>query len=324
MKFMNGSALQIKATIQKMVEIRRIFKFLMGLSEDLDEVRGRILGIKPLPPIREVFSEVRSEGSRKKVMMGTVPSTLQVDRPALAARGSSYQHSSSHSGGNHSSSNESRHKSGRPWCDHCNKPDHVRDKCWRIHGKPADWKTKRATNGIESRGNLVFATNPPQAETFPFNKEQLEMLQKMFGSVQQPARIQTTSMASSLISFTPSSGNVAQTGIQSTAFTILNESSQSWIVDFNASDHMIGNPQLFDDLKPCSSHLFVRIANGSCSKVTGLRSIKVSSNITLKFVLYVSNLNCNLLFLSKLALDSNCVTNFHTNGCVFRIWTPGG
>ena len=37
---------------QKIVETKRIFKFLMGLNKELDEVRGRILGTKPLPPIR--------------------------------------------------------------------------------------------------------------------------------------------------------------------------------------------------------------------------------------------------------------------------------
>lgn len=42
----------------------------MGLNKNLDDVRGRILGIKPLSNIGAVFSEVRHEASRKKVMMG--------------------------------------------------------------------------------------------------------------------------------------------------------------------------------------------------------------------------------------------------------------
>ena len=28
----------------------------------------------------------------------------------------------------------------RVWCDHCNKPRHTRDTCWKIHGKPTNWK----------------------------------------------------------------------------------------------------------------------------------------------------------------------------------------
>ena len=56
---------------KKIVEKKRIYKFLLGLNKDLDEVRGRILGTKSLPNIREIASEVRREESRKKVMLGT-------------------------------------------------------------------------------------------------------------------------------------------------------------------------------------------------------------------------------------------------------------
>ncbi|XP_058068722.1 uncharacterized protein LOC131218054 [Magnolia sinica] len=55
---------------RKIIEKKRLYKFLLGLNKDLDEVRGRIMGLKPLPSIQEAFSEVRMEESRKKVMMG--------------------------------------------------------------------------------------------------------------------------------------------------------------------------------------------------------------------------------------------------------------
>ena len=48
----------------------RIYDFLARLNRVLDEVRGRLLGIKPLRPIEEVFAEVRREGSRKRRMLG--------------------------------------------------------------------------------------------------------------------------------------------------------------------------------------------------------------------------------------------------------------
>ncbi|KAF2307430.1 hypothetical protein GH714_028513 [Hevea brasiliensis] len=37
----------------KILEKDRVFDFLQGLNQDLDEVRGRILSTKPLPSIRE-------------------------------------------------------------------------------------------------------------------------------------------------------------------------------------------------------------------------------------------------------------------------------
>ena len=62
---------------KKIVEKERIFKFLFVLHKNLEEVRGRILGIKPFPPTGEVFFEFPKEESRKKIMMGNqVPLNL--------------------------------------------------------------------------------------------------------------------------------------------------------------------------------------------------------------------------------------------------------
>lgn len=30
----------------------------------------------------------------------------------------------------------------RPYCDYCHKKGHTQNSCWRLHGKPADWKPK--------------------------------------------------------------------------------------------------------------------------------------------------------------------------------------
>lgn len=48
---------------KKMVDVGRVFKFLAGLNVKFDEVHGRLIGRNPLPPIGEVFAEVRREES---------------------------------------------------------------------------------------------------------------------------------------------------------------------------------------------------------------------------------------------------------------------
>ncbi|KAK9116632.1 hypothetical protein Sjap_015579 [Stephania japonica] len=73
-----------------------------------------------------------------------------------------------------------RRQSKRPYCDHCNKPGHTHDTCWQIHGKPSDWKPRKASSDQESRGNLV---SPPL-----FNKEQLELLQSLISQSQQASQ----------------------------------------------------------------------------------------------------------------------------------------
>lgn len=72
-----------------LTECKRIFKFLMDLNKNLDEVRGRVLGVKPLPSLREVFSEIRREESRKKIMMRDLyssPNSTEMNSTLAAQR----------------------------------------------------------------------------------------------------------------------------------------------------------------------------------------------------------------------------------------------
>ncbi|KAK8684074.1 hypothetical protein V6N13_040111 [Hibiscus sabdariffa] len=57
------------ALYQTITTQHRIFQFLHGLNKDIDEARGRILAMTPLPSIREVFSTVKKEASRRSVML---------------------------------------------------------------------------------------------------------------------------------------------------------------------------------------------------------------------------------------------------------------
>ncbi|XP_073023240.1 uncharacterized protein [Primulina eburnea] len=159
----------------KIQEQKRTFKFLLGLNKDLDEVRGRIMGGKPLMNLREAFAEVRREESRKRVMMGTQNNSVNVEGSALASYGA---HPASQQ------DTRSQRKT-RPYCDHGAKPGHTKDTCWKIHGKPADWKPSRPFNERtdwkpsrpfnerNSRANSATST-----EVTSFSKEQIEALQK--------------------------------------------------------------------------------------------------------------------------------------------------
>ena len=84
----NGNTL-VTVRYRKRLENERIFEFLAELNQELDKVRDRILGRKPLHSICEVFSE--GEENKRKVMLkpknftrhtGTGPetSTLMIKR----------------------------------------------------------------------------------------------------------------------------------------------------------------------------------------------------------------------------------------------------
>ncbi|RVW77397.1 Retrovirus-related Pol polyprotein from transposon TNT 1-94 [Vitis vinifera] len=93
-----------------------VTQYYNTLTRELDDVRGRIMGIKPLPSLREAFSEVRREESRKKVMMGSKEQpapTLDVCPCCLSFN----------------SSGGDRQKRDRPWCDYCKKIGHYKEAC---------------------------------------------------------------------------------------------------------------------------------------------------------------------------------------------------
>jgi hypothetical protein len=119
---------------KKREEKGRVYMFLDGLNRNLDEVRGPVLGRKPLPSIREFFfSEVRREESRRRIMLHNTESgfNLELDSSALMSRGVD-------------SDNDGRKK---PWCEHCKKPWHTKETCWKLYGKPANWKPKSKRDG---------------------------------------------------------------------------------------------------------------------------------------------------------------------------------
>lgn len=65
------------------------------------------------------------------------------------------------------------------------------------------------------------------------------------------------------------------------------------------------------------------IVDGSLSKVIGTGSVKISKDLTLNSILLVPRLNCNLLSVSKLTRDLNCVTKFSPNSCEFQVLDSG-
>eukprot|EP00261_Vitis_vinifera_P031452 XP_019072695.1 PREDICTED: uncharacterized protein LOC109121825 isoform X2 [Vitis vinifera] len=145
------------------MEDNRIFKFLAGLNVEFDEVRGRIIGRQSLPSIGEVFSEDRREESRRNVMLGKKGPGVAIEGSALVTTGGGYNKVVAFQ----------RKSDERPqvWCDFCNKPRHTRENCWKIHGKPANWKGKTS----DKPGRAIIPT-ANEAETSPFTTEQMEHL----------------------------------------------------------------------------------------------------------------------------------------------------
>nr|CAN84009.1 hypothetical protein VITISV_036135 [Vitis vinifera] len=105
--------------LAKMIEQDQIFNLLAGLNPQLDREEVKYLENILFHPYMK-FIPMCSEESRRVVMTGPTPqensalNTIQDSNLGLPKGGE----------------NESR------WSDHCNKPRHTRETCWKLHGKP--------------------------------------------------------------------------------------------------------------------------------------------------------------------------------------------
>ncbi|KAL9422260.1 hypothetical protein AB3S75_034513 [Citrus x aurantiifolia] len=179
----------MQKNIRKCLRKSVFFYFLQGLNSDLDEVRGRLLGMKPFPTLRESFAEVRREESRKRVMMN--PSNQ--DTPSLEARGSALIANKQDDG--HISQSKDK-----IWCDYYKKPYHTRETCWDLHGKPPNWKPKKQRK--QTKLANIVESNSRKVAGFNFSTEQVEILWQLLnqtkvsaGSESQNSNIPTAAMA---------------------------------------------------------------------------------------------------------------------------------
>ena len=150
-----------------MLKKERTFDFLQGLNPNLDEVRGRLLGMKPFPTLRELFAEVRREENRKCVMMN--PSSQYA--PSLETRGEALAANKQDNG--HVSQSKDK-----VWCYYYNKPYHTHETCRDLHSKPTDWKPRKQRK--QSRSARIMELALGKVAGFNFSTEQVKMLWQLY------------------------------------------------------------------------------------------------------------------------------------------------
>ncbi|RVW89545.1 hypothetical protein CK203_043568 [Vitis vinifera] len=160
--------------------------------------------------------------------------------------------------------------------------------------QPADWKPKPR---FDRDGRAHVAANSENTfvpQPSPFNKEQMEMLQKLLSQV--------------------GSGNT--TGI---AFTANRGGMKPWIVDTGASDHMTGDAVILQNYKPSNGHSSVHIADGSKLKIVETGSIKLTKDLYLDSVLHVPTWIVIFCPLANWLVISNVLLNLSKLVCFSRL-----
>ena len=69
------------------------------------------------------------------------------------------------------------------WCDHCQRPHHTKETCWKLHGKPTDWVLGR----VRSHVTKAFQTSHESEQSkgpsdTVITKEQMERSYKILSA----------------------------------------------------------------------------------------------------------------------------------------------
>jgi len=136
---------------------KRLMQFLMHRNDEYEAIRGQILLLDPLPTVNKAYSMIQRMKRQRQVTNTTAVSREVVacvnkantlaeieSANALMARGSNRR--------------DMRKPKLSKFCDHCQKPGHEKDQCFKIIGYPKwydDLKGKRKPAGSKLAANIA-------------------------------------------------------------------------------------------------------------------------------------------------------------------------
>lgn len=211
---------------RKLLAKERTYDFLTGLNPILDDVRGRILSIKPVPSLDAIFSKVLREEQRRHIMLGgssmAFASSINSDASAMAARFP-----------------DSRGPRKPLWCDHCNRPHYTKETCRKLHGKPADWVPRGQRKSDGSKPPVAAKSDAASSSSLTFTQAQLNQIGQLFSS---STSLMTHGISSSTVNESATSG-------------------EFWIIDSGASEQKSSTRTIFSSYSRYSGTRTVTLAD---------------------------------------------------------------
>ena len=93
--------------------------------------------------------------------------------------------------------------------------------------------------------------------------------------------------------------------------------SNDWILDSGATDHMVHSLQFFTSITS-TVQILVQLPNGAVAKVTHIGTVHLSSGLILENVLCIPTFSFNLVSISKLTQSSSCCCIFLSHFCLIQ------
>lgn len=297
----------------------RLHQFFMGLDDKLyGAIRSQQLALNPLPSLNRAYQTVIQE-ERLKGMATAKDEVAEVMTFAVKPE-------SRPKGRTVDAREKERLDKSKLYCSHCRRNGHDDTTCFEIHGYPEWWEdrprgkiggTNKVNNGGIGAGNTntgagrgrngngvvranVVTTNNIDATSTSVNRNGGDDVSGLSGL--NPDQLQK------LMSMLEESNASSER---------LNGTYLDWIVDSGATNHVTGDITSFRntiDIPDCP----VRLPNGQKVIATKEGVVKLDDVMILRNVLFVPKLNCNLISVSQLVRESNCILQFTHSMCVIQ------
>ncbi|KAL2898939.1 Zinc finger CCHC domain-containing protein 18 [Bienertia sinuspersici] len=292
----------------------RLIDFLMVLNpKRFNGIIGSILAMEPLSTVSRAFHLVQQAEKQKEIVEG-VNSLNTIEMSALSV---------TKQGGQGGHKRETKREKYSKQCEFCGMRGHVKDDCFKIYGYPEWFKNLKG----KSKGKMVANVNKYAEESEPDTP--LEFRDSDVGSTSNTGK-GDTSLISNVVQKVIKALNDKQAGNNHTCnfagiLTASNVESMNcdneinlWIVDFGASDHMVGNRDILIDIKILKKTYRGWITRGSMKKVEEMGNAKFPMGLKLENVLVLPDFKHNLLSVGKVLESKDFEIVFDSEKCYFK------
>ncbi|XP_074298861.1 uncharacterized protein LOC141629822 [Silene latifolia] len=280
----------ISAQATKRLDNERLHQFFMGLDRSLYGcLRNQQFQLVPLPTLnRGYHAALQAE----RLLQDEIPADA-TNVVAFAVSGPSRTSAE----WKELRDNEKAERR-KLYCPHCEIYGHDIKSCFIKSGKFPDWWGSRPRTLAELRRSRPSVQGPAAGT-----------------STASGTGSSTVHSGSSSVPNT--AGTVHANALQTIPSDRLSGTCNSWIIDTGTSNHVTGDLSLFTETTIIPPRA-VGLPNGKRILASKMGTIYINAFISLRRVLFVPNLTCNLISVSQLAADNDFVLQFTNNGCLIQ------
>lgn len=272
-------------------ETTRLHEFLMGLYTGYyAHLRTSILSQDPLPSLDRAYQLVTQDEHVR--IAKAVSEEKPPDVVGFAIRTGIGRGKDTRSDGTKDKLDKSLLS-----CTHCKKSGHIASSCFELIGYPEWWPNQSKVNGGGAgRGKSSHNSNRGHG---------VAKAHATMANVAGPSSVAaSSSQVFSAEQWKALAGFIGNTKIPDDRLHGKFDNRQ-WIVDTGASRHVTCDDTWLFDTQHVS-YCPVGLPNGKTVMATKEGSVRLSNNITLKNVLFVPELSCNLISVSQMIDDMQC------------------